>query len=174
VDEHTGDLIVDDGPVGAETARLLHQTIQAVREHYAGLRFNIAIARLQELATHSARIAAARGALPRALAEPLVLMVAPLAPHIAEELWARLGHDESIAYAPFPEADAVLAAEPAVVIPVQIDGRTRFRIEVPADAGEDQITALLAGHPDLARYVGDAAVDRLVVVPGRIVNVVTR
>jgi leucyl-tRNA synthetase len=174
VDERTGGLTVDDGPVDADTTRLLHQTIQAVREHYAGLRFNIAIARLQELATVAARIAAARGKLPRALAEPLVLMVAPLAPHIAEELWARLGHDHSIAYAAFPEADAALAAEPTVVLPVQINGKTRFRIEVPADAGEEQIAALVTGHPEFARYVGAAAVDRLVVVPGRIANVVTR
>jgi leucyl-tRNA synthetase len=174
VDEAAGDLIVDDSAIDADTARLLHRTIQAVRGHYGRLRFNIAIARLQELSTHAARIAAARGRLPRAFAEPLVLMVAPLAPHIAEELWARLGHRESIAYAAFPEADAALAAEPTVVLPVQIDGRTRFRIEVPADASEEQIAAILAGHPDMARYVGDADVDRLVVVPGRIANVVTR
>jgi leucyl-tRNA synthetase len=174
VDEHSGDLIVDGGAVDADTSRLLHQTIQAVREHYAGLRFNLAIARLQELATHAARIAAARGKLPRAIAEPLVQMVAPLAPHIAEELWARLGHRESVAREAFPEADPALAAEPTVVLPVQIDGRTRFRIEVPADASEEEITAMLTGHPDIARYVGDAAVDRLIVVPGRIANVVTR
>ena len=174
VDERTGDLTIDDGPVDADTARLLHQTTQAVREHYAGLRFNIAIARLQELATVAARIAAARGKLPRALAEPLVLMVAPLAPHIAEELWARLGHVPLIACAAFPEADTALAAEPTVVLPVQINGKTRFRIEVPADAGQEQIAALLTRHPDFARYVGGATVDRLVVVPGRIANVVTR
>jgi leucyl-tRNA synthetase len=174
VDEHSGDLIVDGGAVDADTSRLLHQTIQAVREHYAGLRFNLAIARLQELATHAARVAAARGKLPRAIAEPLVQMVAPLAPHIAEELWARLGHRDSVASEAFPEADPALAAEPTVVLPVQIDGRTRFRIEVPADASEEEITAMLAGHPDIARYVGDAAVDRLIVVPGRIANVVTR
>jgi leucyl-tRNA synthetase len=101
-------------------------------------------------------------------------MVAPLAPHIAEELWARLGHDQSIAYAAFPEADAALAAEPTVVLPVQINGKTRFRIEVPAGAGEEQIASILAGHPEVARHVGGATVERLIVVPGRIVNVVTR
>jgi leucyl-tRNA synthetase len=174
VDEQTGGLIVDDAPLSAATSRLLHQTIQAVRENYGGLRFNIAIARLQGLLTHAARITAAQGKLPRALAEPLVLMVAPLAPHIAEELWARLGHASSLAYAAFPEADAALAAEPTVVLPVQVNGKTRFTIEVPADAGREQIAQILAGHPDVARYVGDAAVERLVVVPGRIANVVTR
>jgi len=174
VNERTGALTMDDGPLDGDTARLLHQTIQAVRGHYAGLRFNIAIARLQELVSHAARITAERGNLPRALAEPLVLMVAPLAPHIAEELWARLGHHGYAALAAFPEADPALAAEPTVVLPVQFNGKTRFTIEVPADAGREQITQILAGHPDVARYVGDAAVDRLVVVPGRIANVVTR
>ena len=103
-------------------------------------------------------------------------MVAPLAPHIAEELWARLGHGTFIAArATFPEADAALAAEPTVVIPVQVNGKTRFRIEVPADAGEEQINPDPDRTPGRsARYVGGAAVDRLVVVPGRIVNVVTR
>jgi leucyl-tRNA synthetase len=132
VDERTGDLIVDDGPLDDETARLLHRTVSAVRGHYAALRFNVAIARLQELTSHASRIAAAGGAVPRSLAEPLVLMVAPLAPHIAEELWARLGHGESVSKAAFPEADEALAAEPAVVVPVQVNGRVRFRIEVPS------------------------------------------
>ncbi len=174
VDERTGELVVDDGPLPGDTARLLHRTIRATRENYTGLRFNLAIARLQELASHAGRITAERGALPRALAEPLVLMVAPLAPHIAEELWARLGHPRSLAYEPFPEADPALAAEPAVVLPVQVNGKTRLRIEVPAGADQQRITSILMDHPDLARYLGGAAIDRLVVVPGRIVNVVTR
>jgi leucyl-tRNA synthetase len=174
VNERTGALTVDDSPLDAQISGLLHQTIQAVREYYSALRFNVAIARLQELLTQAARIAAAQGNLPRALAEPLVLMVAPLAPHIAEELWARLGHRGLAARAAFPQADPALAAQPTVVLPVQVNGKTRFTIEVPADAGQEQIAQILTGHPDVARYVGDAAVDRLVVVPGRIANVVTR
>src|SRR5258708_12473287 len=80
VDERTGELIVDDGPADADTARLLHQTIRAVREHYAELRFNIAIARLQELATLAGRLLAPRGSLPTAPPPPLLLMAPPLAP----------------------------------------------------------------------------------------------
>jgi leucyl-tRNA synthetase len=177
VSEQTGDLTVGDGGPGdldEATARLLHRTIAAAAGHYEGLRFNIVIARLQELLTHAARVAAAQGALPRALAEPLLLMVAPLAPHIAEELWARLGHGTSIAHAAFPVADPVLAAEPTVVLPVQVDGKTRLRIEVPADADAGRIEQIVTAHPDLARYLGGATIDRLVVVPGRIANVVTR
>jgi leucyl-tRNA synthetase len=174
VDEQTGELVVGDGPLPGGTAKLLHQTIRAARENYAGLRFNLAIARLQELTSHAARITAEQGTLPRTLAEPLVLMVAPLAPHIAEELWARLGHPGSLAQEAFPEADPALAAEATVVLPVQVNGKTRLRIEVPADADRHRITTILMNHPDLARYLDGATIDRLVVVPGRIANVVTR
>ncbi|HEY1325172.1 MAG TPA: class I tRNA ligase family protein, partial [Streptosporangiaceae bacterium] len=86
------------------TERLLHQTIAVVREDFAALRFHTAIARIIELTAHAARLPL----LPRALAEPLVLMVAPLAPHLAEELWQRLGHADSLAYEPFPQADPTL------------------------------------------------------------------
>ena len=174
IDERTGDLAVRDRPLDSGTERMLHAAILAVRNHYAELRFNIAIARLQELVSQSARIAADQDGLPRELAEPLVLMVAPLAPHIAEELWARLGHSHSLASAPFPQADPALAAEPTVVLPVQIDGKTRLRIEVPADADSDQIAAIIDDHPDVARQVRGVPVDRVVVVPGRIVNIVTQ
>ena len=101
-----------------------------------------------ELLTHAAKRRGRAGALPRALAEPLVLMVAPLAPHIAEELWARAGSPRSLAYEPFPEADPALAAEPTVVLPVQIDGKTRLRIEVPADADAGRIAAIVTAHPE--------------------------
>ena len=176
IDEATGALRVSDENLDpetdAETLRRLHQTIMVVREDLETLRYNTAIARLIELTTHAAQVAAAGGALPRALAEPLVLMVAPLAPHIAEELWARLGHPGSLAYAPFPVADPALAAEPTVELPVQVNGKVRFTIEVPADAGEDEIRHVLTGHGDFGRHTGGAAIQRIVIVPGRIANVV--
>ena len=176
IDEPTGALRVSDEELdgdGRETLRRLHQTIMVVRGDLETLRYNTAIARLIELTAHAGQVAAARGALPRALAEPLVLMVAPLAPHIAEELWARLGHPGSLAYAPFPVADPALAAEPTVELPVQVNGKVRFTIEVPAEAGEDEIRHVLTGHGDFGRHTGGAAIQRIVIVPGRIANVVT-
>ena len=173
VDERTGELTVDDGPLDDESARLLHRTIGAVRDHFAALRFNVAVARLQELASHASRIAAARGTVPRSLAEPLVLMVAPLAPHVGEELWVRLGHSESVSQAAFPVPDEALAAERSVVLPVQLNGRVRFRIEVPADASEEQTRKILTGDPEFARHVGGAAVERIIIVLGRAISVVT-
>ena len=97
-----------------------------------------------------ARVPAAVHA-PCALAEPLVLMVAPLAPHLAEELWQRLGHPGSLAYEPFPQADPALAAAATVTLPVQVNGKVRFTIEVPATATRDDIAGVLASHPAYPR-----------------------
>ncbi|MGH3123169.1 MAG: class I tRNA ligase family protein, partial [Streptosporangiaceae bacterium] len=141
IDESTGDTLAVSGPATDDaTARLLHQTIAAVREDFAALRFHTAIARIIELTAHASRLPD----LPRALAEPLVLMVAPLAPHLAEELWQRLGHAGSLAYEPFPQPDPALAADATVTLPVQVNGKVRFTIEVPAAATRDDIASVLA------------------------------
>ncbi|RFU41353.1 leucine--tRNA ligase [Actinomadura logoneensis] len=174
VDEETGESRVDESEPDTDTLRRLHQTIAVVRRHFGELRFNTAIARLMELTTHAARLASERGSLPRTLAEPLVLMVAPLAPHVAEELWRRLGHAESLLYAAFPEADPRYEADPAVTIPVQVNGRTRFTIDVPADAGREEIERILQGQPAHVRHTEGMEIQRLVIVPGKIVNIVAR
>ncbi|HEV2374782.1 MAG TPA: class I tRNA ligase family protein [Streptosporangiaceae bacterium] len=174
VDEDTGETRVSDAPLDEESLRKLHQTIMVVRRDVGLLRFNTAIARLMELTGQAVKVAARDGALPRALAEPLVLLVAPLAPHIAEELWSRLGHEGSLTYVQFPEADERLAAEETVEMPVQVNGKTRFRIEVPAAAGQGEVEDILAAHPDFARHTVGLTVQRVIVVPGRIVNVVTK
>ena len=173
ISEQTGEPTVCDTPADLAALHELHATIAAVRRDFGLLRFNTAIARLTELTTTAARISAATGALPRELAEPMVLMVAPLVPHIAEELWTRLGHGESLAYADYPAADADLAAERSVIIPVQVNGRTRFTITVPSGADIDAIESILASHPDFAEHTAGQQIERLVIVPDRIVNVVT-
>jgi leucyl-tRNA synthetase len=153
-------------PLDTATARLLHRTIGAVREDFVGLRFNTAIARLITLTAHASRLPG----VPRALAEPLVLMVAPLAPHVAEDLWQRLGHASTLAYEPFPEPDPALVTEDTTTLPVLLDGKVRFTIEVPAGASQDEITELLAGHPGYPKN----KVARIVIVPGKIVSIVLR
>ncbi len=173
IDEASGEVRVSDDPLDGETARRLHQTITVVRADLEALHYNTAIARLMELTSHAARLAG-NGPLPRALAEPLVLMTAPLAPHIAEELWQRLGHPDSLAYAPFPVADPALVAEDMVELPVQVNGKVRFTVEVPAGASEEDVRAVVTGSEEFARLVDGGAVQRIIVVPGRIVNVVAR
>jgi leucyl-tRNA synthetase len=170
IDEWTGEPLVDDGPLDQATTRHLHRTVAVVRRDFAGLRFNTAIARLIELNHDLTRLVAARGRAPRGLVEPLVLMVAPLAPHIAEELWARLGHQASLAYEPFPEPDPVLAGDDTLRLPVQVNGKVRFHVEVDAAAGEDEVTAAVMAHQALAGHLAGRTVQRVIVVPGRIVN----
>jgi leucyl-tRNA synthetase len=183
VDEQTGEPTISDATLDAATERALHTTITAVRRDFGLLRFNTAIARLMELVTVAARVGAADSALPRTLAEPLVLMVAPLAPHVAEELWAKLGHAGSLAYEPFPEADPALAQADTVTVPVQVNGRTRFRIEMPVGSDVAAIEDAVRAHAEYARWTGSGGgagadgrggVDRMVVVPGRIVNIILR
>ena len=110
--------------------------------------------------------------MPRVLAEPLLLMLAPLAPHIAEELWQRLGHTESLAHTQFPIGDEVLAAENSIALPVQVNGKRRFDMQVPADADQAAIEKLLFAHPEYTKYTEGVQVRRLVIVPGRIANIV--
>ena len=136
-----------------------------MREDFAALRFHTAIARIIELTAHASRLPR----VPRALAEPLVLMVAPLAPHIAEELWQRLGHPSSLAREPFPQPDPALAATATVTLPVQVDGKVRFTIEVPAQATRRHRRP--AGRPP--RLPPDN-IARLVIVPGKVANIVLR
>ena len=171
IDEETGALRVDDAPADDETRRVLHRTIDAVRADMANLRFNTAIAKLIELNNHLT--AKGAGTTPREVAEPLVLMVAPLAPHIAEELWHRLGHDETVAYEPFPQADPALLVDDTVEIPVQVNGKVRAHITVAADADAAAIEAIALADPKVVKAIEGNAVQRVVVVPGRMVNVVT-
>jgi leucyl-tRNA synthetase len=127
VDEETGASRVTDEPADETTRRLLHRTIERVSSDMDGLHFNTAIARLIELNNHVVK----SGTTPREVAEPLVLMLSPLAPHLAEELWTRLGHENTLAYEPFPVADPALLIEESVTCVIQVGGKVRDRIAVP-------------------------------------------
>jgi leucyl-tRNA synthetase len=171
VDEHTGKTHVSDDPVPDELNRLLHKTAAAVREGYETLRFNTSIARVTEL-NNAVTSAYPDGGAPRALAEPLVLMLAPLAPHIAEELWARLGHADEAALAPFPEADPALLVDDTVEIPVQVNGKLRAVLSVPADSDAEALEAAARADEKVQAALDGRDVRRVVAVPGRLVNLV--
>src|SRR5262249_52781765 len=112
------------------------------------------------------------GPTPREVAEPLVLMVAPLAPHIAEELWERLGHTDTLAYEDFPEADPALLVEDSVEVPVQVGGKVRSKIIVPVGADDATHERLAREDARIAELLDGATVRKTVVVPGRLVNFV--
>ena len=136
------------------------------------LRFNTAIAKLIELNNAVTKVAAAAGGSPRAVAEPMVLMAAPLVPHLAEELWRKLGHDDTLMYTPFPEADEQYLVDDTIEIPVQVNGKVRGRVVVAADA--DQATCETAALADekVAAALGGAAPKKVIVVAGRMINIV--
>ncbi|MGL5861306.1 MAG: class I tRNA ligase family protein, partial [Phycicoccus sp.] len=168
VDEETGEVRVVDAPLDPDTARVLHRTIDAVRTDYAELGFNTAIARLTELNNALTKL---ESGVPREAAETLVLMVAPLAPHVAEELWSRLGHERSLAFEPFPVADPALLVEDTVTCVVQVRGKVRDRLEVPADIGEDALRELALASPKVQASV-PGGIRTVVVRAPKLVNVV--
>ena len=118
---------VDDDPIDDETNRLLQRTIDAVRDRHGRDGLQHRDRALFELNNHLTQVVQQRGSAPREVVTPMVLMVAPLAPHIAEELWARTGHAETLAYESFPTADPALLVDDAVEVPVQIGGKVRSR-----------------------------------------------
>jgi leucyl-tRNA synthetase len=168
VDEDTGELVVTDDAPDDETMRLLHKTIDAVNTEMDNLRFNTSIAKMIELNNHVTKLDAA----PRSVVESMALMLAPLAPHVCEELWAKLGHDGSLAYEPFPVADPALLVEDTVEYPVQVNGKVRGRITVSADADNDTVEAAALAEENVARTLDGAAPKKVIVVPGRMVNIV--
>jgi leucyl-tRNA synthetase len=169
VDEDTGALRVTDDPADEETRRRLHRTVAEVREGMAGLRFNTVIARLIELNNHLV----ATGNAQREVVEPLVLMVAPLAPHVAEELWQRLGHDTSLARQAFPQADPALLVRERIRIAVQINGKVRGTVEVDADADDAALQRAALDDQRVAGLLEGKHLRKVVVVPGRLVSFVT-
>jgi len=172
IDERTGAPRVADEPPDDETRRLLHRTIAGVRDDMDALRCNTAIAKLIELNNHLTQRTTAGAPLPRQVAEPLVLMLAPLAPHMAEELWSRLDHERSLAHEPYPEADPALLVEDTVEIPVQIMGKVRARLTAPADAPADALERLALDDERVRILLEGKTVRKVVVVPGRLVNIV--
>ncbi|TCK00638.1 leucine--tRNA ligase [Nocardia alba] len=170
VDEETGTVKATEAAPSEETLRLVHRTIAGVDEDLAALRDNTAGAKLIELTNHLTKNYAT-GA-PRAAVEPLVLMLAPLAPHIAEELWERLGHTTSLAHGPFPAADPALLVADSVEYPIQVKGKVRSRIQVPADSDAATIEAAALADDKVVALLQGAAPRKVIVVPGKMVNIV--
>jgi leucyl-tRNA synthetase len=172
VDEETGSARVTEEPADEETRRLLHRTIDGVRGDIAGLRTNTAISKLIELTNHLTSRYSGKAGTPREVVEPLTLMVAPFAPHLAEELWERLGHPDTLTYYSFPVADPTLLTGPEVEYPVQVNGKVRGRITVPADADEETVRTAALAESKVAEFISGKEPRKLIVVPGRIVTIV--
>ncbi len=171
IDEQTGAPRTGEGAADAATLRLLHKTIRAVRQDLERLSFHTAVSKLIELNNHLGALPA----VPSDAARALVLMLAPLAPHMAEELWSRLGlatAGASIAYEPFPVADDRLAADDTIEMPVQVNGKVRAHVAVPADADARAIEAAALADERVREHTAGKTVRKVIVVPRKMVNVV--
>jgi leucyl-tRNA synthetase len=172
VDEDTGALRVSSDSADDETCRLLHRTIAAVAADMRTLEFNTAIAALMGLNNRLTRVVEERGAAPIEVVRAMVLMLAPLTPHVAEELWERLGESDVLAFVPFPVADPALLVDDEVEIPVQVNGKVRARIIVAAGAADAEVEAAARADTRVAEHLSGSTVRKVVVVPGRMVNFV--
>ena len=168
VDETTGEVTVTDDEPDTATLRVLHRAIADVRAEMEAMRPNTAIAKLITLNNHLTSLPA----VPRVAAEAIVLMTAPVAPHIAEELWERLGHTESLAYEPFPVADEAFLVEDTVTCVVQVQGKVRTRLEVSPSISDTDLEAAALADPALVRFLDGRPVRKVIVKAPKLVNVV--
>ena len=172
VDETSGAPAVVEAALTDEDLKQLHRTIAGVRDDYEHLRDNTVAAKLIEYVNYLTKTYP--GGAPRAAVEPLVQMVSPLAPHIAEELWSVLGHSETITFEPFPEFDEQWLVDDTVEVPVQINGKVKARIDVAADASKDDLEAAALADERVAALVAGKNVVKVIAIPGRMVNLVVK
>jgi leucyl-tRNA synthetase len=159
--------VVNDEP-SADQRRLLHQTIKKVTEDIENLRFNTAISQMMVFTNELTKL----DQRPRALLEPFVLLLAPFAPHLCEELWETLGHAPSLSRQPWPSFDPALVVSDRLEIPVQVNGRLRSKIEVPADWTEEQVVTLAKQDAKLAEWLQGKPPRKVIYVPKKLVNFV--
>lgn len=179
VDETTGAVtVVEDGTEGTggtdntdeDTLRVLHKAIDGVRQDLEGLRFNTAIAKVTELNNHLTK---AGGPVSRTVAEALVLLIAPLAPHIAEELWRKLGHADSVVHQDFPVADPAYVVDEAVTCVVQIKGKVKARLEVSPSISDVELEKIALADEKVVAALDGAGIRKVIVRAPKLVNIVT-
>jgi len=159
---------VKDASPDAETLKLLHRTIQKVTEDSVALRFNTAIAAMMEFNNHVAKLEVR----PRTVLEPFVLILAPYAPHIAEELWQVLGHKTTLAYEPWPVFDPELVRDDEIEIPVQINGKVKAKLMVPAVADAAMLEKLALADPKVQEQIAGKTVRKVIAKPKQMVSIV--
>ncbi len=152
----------------AEQLRVLHRTIQAVTEDMTELRFNTAISRLMEFVNFFTN----QDVRPRASMETFALLLSPLAPHIAEELWQALGHMETLAYQTWPVFDETYTREDTVELPIQINGRLRSRLVISIAATREELESAALADARVRKHLGSSSVKKIVIVPRKLINIV--
>ncbi len=171
-DDDTDELLpaVQDVAPDQDVLRVLHKTIDAVTTMTEDLRFNTAISQMMVFVNELNQ----REVRPRSVLETFVLLIAPYAPHLAEELWSRLGHGDTLARAPWPAADPQYLVEDLITVVVQVNGKVRDQIEVPADAAKDAILAQAIAGEKIQQWVEGKQIVKQIYVPGKLVSLVVK
>ena len=159
---------VMDSEPDKDTLRLLHRTIQKVTEDTEHLHFNTAISAMMEFTNHLTKLEAR----PKSVLETLVLLLAPYAPHVAEELWATLGHTTTLAYEPWPKFDAALTKADEIEVPVQVNGKLRAKLRVPAEIDQASLEATAMADETVKAQIAGKTIKKVIVVPRKLVNIV--
>jgi leucyl-tRNA synthetase len=171
-DDETDGLLatVQDVAPDQATLRVLHKTIDAVTSMTEDLRFNTAISQMMIFVNEMTSLTVR----PRGVLEQFAILLAPYAPHMAEELWARLGHDTTLAYQPWPAADPQYLVEDLVTVVVQVNGKVRDQLQVTRDIGQDEMKALALGSGKVQVWTDGKTIVKTIYVPGKLVSVVVK
>jgi leucyl-tRNA synthetase len=161
---------ITDEKAPVEIMRSLHKTIKKVTEDTATLNFNTAISQMMVYINDLSKLET----LPREAWEPLILMVAPYAPHLAEELWEKAGHKPSVANVGWPKYDEAMTIDDEIQIVCQINGKVRAKLMLPRDSSKDQIIAAAKANENVKKYLENAVVVKEIVVPGKLVSFVVK
>ena len=172
IDENSGELSTTDAALSDDDLKQLNRTIAGVRDDYENLRLNTVVAKLIEYVNYLTKTYP-KGA-PRAAVEPVAQLVSPVAPHIAEELWKRFGHAGTITYESFPEFDEKYLVDDEIEVPVQINGKVKARVMVPADADQETVVGVAKNDERIAELTAGKNVVKEIYVPGRMVNLVVK
>jgi leucyl-tRNA synthetase len=165
--DEDGKLLVDDTAPDPKLLKVLHQTIKKVGADTDTLDFNTAISQMMIFVNE----VTAQEKRPRSLLEPFVLLLAPYAPHLAEELWEKLGHQPSLAYEPWPKYDPALLKESTVTIVIQVNGKVRDKLEVPTDLSQTELEKRALASDRVKEFIAGKQIRKVIVVPGKLVNI---
>lgn len=165
--DNDGFLVTDEPPTKAEL-KVLHATLKKITEDIERMSFNTSVAQFMIAANELGALKCNK----RAILEPLVVALAPFAPHIAEELWEKLGHKESVTTAVWPQWDAQYLVEDSFSYPISFNGKTRLQLEFPIALSKEEVEAQVLANPEVQARLEGKAPKKVIVVPGRIVNIV--
>lgn len=169
-------LIEDNGELSSKVQesndttleRVYHQTVKKVTEDYEGLRFNTGISQLMVFINDAYKV----DVLPKQYVEGFVKLLAPICPHTTEELWSKLGHEDTISYEAWPAFDEAKLVDDEVEIVVQINGKVRAKLNVPAEASREELQDIAMANEDVQEFIEGKTVRKVIAVPGKLVNIV--